>query len=200
MAREMSRIVDGRIELVTDFFREFEDHRVTYGLVGEFLQSRSSTNEHDGDTVGQTEFCSIGTRRSLFVSERLPEPVHRTFCGAANDFGDSLRCNSVFLPQGQSAIHIGMRYRTARIGFECQFGYLPRTAELTQSFERVFVGSAERTIEAMLAFENSDGTAKTFPSQHRCDHSAMRRPARMQSFGPRTICQIFDDAGALTAA
>src|SRR5499433_316246 len=200
MAREMARIVDGRIELITDFFREFEHPRVTNCLVGKLLQSCSSTNEHHCDTVGQTEFCSIGTRRSLLVSEGLPEPVHRTFGGAANDFGHSLRCNSVFLSQGQSAIHIGMRYRTAGIGFECQFRDLPRPAKLAQFFERIFVGSAERAIEAMLAFENSDGTAKTFPSQHRCDHSAMRRPARMQSFGPRTICQIFDDAGALTAA
>src|SRR5262245_35544669 len=164
MAREMARVVDGRIELVADFFREFENYRVTYGLIGKFLQPRSATNEHHRDTVGQTEFCSIGTRRSLFVSQRLPEPVHRTFCGSANDFGDSLRFNSAFLPQGQRAIHIGMRYRTAGIGFKCQFRYLPRTPKVAQFFERVFVGSAERAIEAMLPFENPGGTAKAFPS------------------------------------
>src|SRR5215475_7092226 len=139
MAREMARIVDGRIELVTDFFRESEHYRVTNCLIGKFPQSRSSANEHHRDAVRQTEFCSIGTRRSLLVCEWFPEPVHRTFGGAANDFGDSLRCDSVFLPQGQSAIHIRMRYRTAGIGFECQFRYFPRTPELAQFFERVFV-------------------------------------------------------------
>src|SRR5215510_16448379 len=90
VAREMARVIDGRIELVTDFFREFEDYRITNCLIGKFLQSSSSTNEHHCDTVGQTEFCSIGTRRSLLVSQRLPEPVDRTFGGAANDFGHSL--------------------------------------------------------------------------------------------------------------
>ena len=37
IAREMARVVDGRIELVTDFFREFEHYRVTNGFIGKLF-------------------------------------------------------------------------------------------------------------------------------------------------------------------
>src|SRR5262245_13353911 len=93
-----------------------------------------------------------------------------------------------------------MGYGAAGIRLKGQFRYLPGTAELAKLFERVVVGTAERAIEAMLAFEHRSGTAKTLPRQHGRDHSAVRRPARVQTFSPGAVSQIFDDARALTAA
>src|SRR6266850_2124528 len=200
MAREMTRIIDGRIELVTDFARQAQNLRIPDGFIGKLLQSRFSPSKHHCDAKRQTELCRVGSGRLALLFQRLPEAMYRTLRRTANDFRDSLRRDSVFFSQSQGAVHIRMRYGAAGIGFESQLRYFPGTAELTKFFAGVFVGSAESAIKAVGTFENSCRSTKSLLCKQRCNHSTMSRPARVQSFGPGTVGEIFDDARALTAA
>src|SRR5688572_18336372 len=64
----------------------------------------------------------------------------------------------------------------------------------------VFSGPAERMEEAVRALKNFARPTETFTGQQGSDDAAMSRPARMKSFCPGTVCQVFNNTRALAAA
>src|SRR5919106_6320560 len=130
VAGKMARIIDGRIELVMDFFCQRENLWVLNRFIRKLFQSRPAADQHYRDAVGQTELGAVRTAWLLLVCQRLPQAVHRTFRRPTNDFDNSPGRYRIFLSELERAIHIGMRYRTARIGFESEPRNLPFLPQL----------------------------------------------------------------------
>ena len=77
-----------RIDLVAHLGRQALQARVGDALVGEGVEAGVAEHEAGGDAVGLAELGGVGVGRALLRSERLPEPVQRSFRGFADDLFD----------------------------------------------------------------------------------------------------------------
>ncbi len=125
--------------------------------------------------------------------------MDRAFGRSADDLLDLSGLNRVLLLQLQSAVHVRVRDGAARIRFESDSGDFPHSAQFFQLLKWIFVFAAERAIEAVPTFENGRRPAEPFGRQERRDNPAVCRPGWVESLGPGSIGQIFDDTGALAA-
>src|SRR4029078_9096212 len=196
----MARIINLRIDLVTDFCGEVEQLVIANRRLREFLQSRPTANQHHRNTVRKAEFRPIGAHRLLLICQRFPEAVHGTFGSPADHFLNLIGMRRMLLFYPERAIHIGMRNRRARIRLERQSRYFPALPELKNLFKVVIVLTAERGEKTVRAFEHFLPPAKTLLRKKRRKHPAVRRPSGMEELRPGAVREILKIPRALPPA
>ena len=96
----------------------------------------------------------------------------------------------------EGAVHIGLRDRAAGVGFEGELFELPDGSEAPEQLveARLVTTTREGAIEAVLALEDRLRSREARVPKERRHDTRVSRPARVQSFGPRAVGQVFDDS------
>src|SRR5712692_2181735 len=181
------------IDDVTHFGGEREDARVAHRPAGKGLEPGAAGDERDRDIEGRAEFGGVVVRRAMFGCERLPQPVHVTLGGFAQDLGDVLR-GETFLRQSQRAVDVRLVHGSRRVGFESETFHQPLFAEIARErLEIAFPVMSEGEKKSVYAFENGTRAEESFAPDARSVQADARRPSRVQALGPGPLGEIFDD-------
>src|SRR5882762_5299239 len=181
------------VDDVTNFGGERENARVAHGFFRKGLEPGAAGDERDRDIEGRAEFGGVVVRRALLGCERLPQPVHVTFGGLAQDLGDVVR-GETLLSQSQRAVDIGLVHGSGRVRLERETFHQPMPAEIARErLEIAFPVMSEGEKKSVRAFEHGTRPEKPFAPDTRGMQSDTRRPSGVQALGPGPFGEVFDD-------
>src|SRR5215467_3992272 len=155
-SHELTRIVDGGVDLVADGARHREHAWIPGRLVGELREGGAPLHEHHGEEIGEAELGCVPVGGTMLVGERLPEARHRPLRGATRHAGDVLGPDPLRVAEPQCAVHVGLGDGATGIRLEGELAQLPF---LSQGGEqgldgRRGVDPGKGLIEAVRPFEN----------------------------------------------